>query len=77
VVEYDAPHEYVLSSTSSAGDATWPWTFAEVEDGVKVSLNSSGQSKGFLAAIAAPLVDRQLKKQITSDLERFKAILEG
>ena len=76
VVEYDAPHKYVLESTSAAGDGTWPWTFEAGEGGVKVSCNSTGETKGFLAALAAPLVRGQLQKQLTEDLERFKAILE-
>lgn len=77
VAEYDAPRKFTLESTSSAGDATWPWTFVDVEGGVKVSCNSSGETKGFLAALAAPMVRSGLQKQLTEDLERIKDILEG
>lgn len=77
VVEYAAPHMFKLDMTSPAGDGVWPWTFEEVDGGVEVGVNATGQTKGFLAAIAAPLFRRQLKNQITEDLQRFKAILEG
>ncbi len=50
--------------------------FEVVEDGVRVTINFSGEMKGFLGALAAPLLKSQINKRMQEDLKSFKAYIE-
>jgi hypothetical protein len=52
----------------------------ELEDapgGTLVAIHASGAPGGFFAGIAAPLMTRQVRKNIAADLKRLRACLEG
>ena len=67
----------VMSTTdgSLAMETTYTWR-DEPGGGTHMSLRNRGEAGGF-AAIAAPLLERSMRKANREDLARLKAILEG
>lgn len=49
--------------------------FESVEGGTRINLTSLGRPKGLLR-LAAPIINRQLKKEFVADFENLKRLLE-
>jgi uncharacterized protein YndB with AHSA1/START domain len=76
VTKIEPPHLYVRTMNGPASGEIQQVVEA-VEAGVKVSVIFNGEMKGFLAALAAPLIKAQAKKQMEKDLDSFKAYIES
>jgi len=75
VIEFTPPFRQVLRSTG-VGNGESQYIFEELEGGTKVTLGFVVDLSGMLAKITAPLIRRQVDKQMTADLQSFKEFIE-
>lgn len=71
------PGERLVMSTAQRPfpmETTYTWS--PVEGGTRMTLRNRGEPAGF-AKIAAPVMERSIRRATTKDLSRLKALLEG
>jgi hypothetical protein len=78
VIEFEAGRLCVCSVNSSTFFGTNTWAFEATEDGrAKFTINAEGEIKGFLVSLAGPAIRSQARRQMASDMQNMKAILEA
>ena len=75
VTEY-VPDELLVMRADSPFDMTISYQFEGAEDGTRVCIRIQGGGSGFYR-LAAPLLARSVKRNVTRDLKTLKAVLES
>ena len=57
-------------------DQDWTYTFEEMPAGTRLTRAVEGEPGGFFK-LAEPLIERALKRQVRTDLETLKDLLEA
>ncbi len=71
----DAPHRLGYRSTGGLVPHDWTYTFESLGPGTRMTLAVEGEPGGFFR-LAGPLLERALKRQVGTDLQRLKDLLE-
>jgi uncharacterized protein YndB with AHSA1/START domain len=75
-VEFDPPHKFQTKSQSGPVEMTFTMTCKPLGDNTQVDVLVEGEPGGFFG-VAAPLLKRQVQKDIEKDYANLKEILEG
>ena len=75
VIEYD-PMGGLVMRTDKPFDMTIRYQFKETDGGTLAGINIQGEGTGFYN-LAAPLLSRAVKRNITRDLKTLKKLLES
>lgn len=77
IVEYDPPQHVVVLTSSPVISGRNTMDFTPTPDGgTQIAIRLDGESAGFLARLALPILKGQIQKQMNGDLERFKRLVE-
>ncbi len=72
----EAPHRLMYRSTGGLVPHDWTYTFEPLEPGTRMTLAVEGEPGGFFR-LAGPLLERALKRQVRTDMQRLKDLLEA
>jgi hypothetical protein len=75
IVEYDPPARLVMRSVKGPFPMTVTYRFDEADGGTRVGISTEGDAGGFYR-LAAPLLDRAVRRGVEKDLANLKRILE-
>ncbi len=74
---YESPRRYTdRAAGGPIPDQDWTYTFEEVSGGTRLTRVAEGEPGGFFK-LAEPLIERALKRQVRTDLETLKDLLEA
>jgi uncharacterized protein YndB with AHSA1/START domain len=76
VVELVPGSRLVMQTAQGPFPMRTTYTWEPVEGGTRMTLRNDGEPSGF-ARVAAPVMERQIRRATTNDLARLKARLEG
>lgn len=76
VVEFDPPNKYSMKSLSGPVEMIYTQSLKSVGGGTQVDVLIEGEPGGFFG-VAAPLLKRQVKKDVEKDFAKLKEIMEG
>jgi uncharacterized protein YndB with AHSA1/START domain len=76
VVELVPGARLVMQTAQGPFPMRTTYTWEAVEGGTRMTLRNDGEPSGF-ARMAAPVMERQMRRATTSDLARLKALMEG
>ncbi len=77
VVELNEGNYCVYKIDGSAFDGQNTFAVGSTEDGASFTLSADGETKGFLAALATPLLRNQTQSMMRKDLANLKSIIEA
>ena len=72
----EAPHRLVYRSIGGLVPHDWAYTFEPLGPGTRMTLSIEGEPGGFFG-LAGPLLERALKRQVRTDMQRLKDLLEA
>ena len=75
-VAFEPPNMFSLKSRSGPVEMTFTLTSKTVGDGTQIDVLIEGEPGGFFG-IAAPLLQKQVQKDVKKDYAKLKEILEG
>jgi uncharacterized protein YndB with AHSA1/START domain len=76
IAELVPAHRLVMRTADGPFPMETTYTWAPCEEGTRMTLRNRGEPSGF-ARVAAPVMDRAIRRATTKDLARLKTILEG
>ena len=76
VVELVPQRRLVMRTAQGPFPMETTYTWEAVPGGTRMTLHNAGEPAGF-ARIAAPVMERAMRRATTKDLARLKALLEG
>lgn len=78
ITAYDPPHHVVVTTQSPVISGRNTMHFERTPDGgTRIAIQLDGEAAGMLARIALPVLKGQIQKQMHSDLQRFRRMIEG
>jgi uncharacterized membrane protein len=75
IIEFAPPERLRMRSVKAPFPMTVDYEFVEEDDRTVVRIRTAGDASGFYR-VAGPLLDRAVRKGVTGDLARLKAVLE-
>ena len=72
----EAPHRLMYRSTGGLVPHDWTYTFEPLGHGTRMTLAVEGEPGGFFR-LAGPFFERAFKRQLTTDIQRLKDLLEA
>jgi hypothetical protein len=75
IVEHDPPERLVMRSVKAPFPMTVTYAFDEEGSGTRMRITTEGDASGFYR-LAGPLLERQVRKGVRTDLARLKQLLE-
>jgi uncharacterized protein YndB with AHSA1/START domain len=76
VITLEPPHKFSAKSRSGPVEMTFTQTSKSLGDGTQIDVLIEGEPGGFFG-VAAPLLQRQVQKDVIKDYAKLKEILEG
>jgi uncharacterized membrane protein len=77
VTSYETNRRYTHRATGGPiPDQEWTYTYEEVPGGTRLTRAAQGEPGGFFKP-ADPLIERALKRQVRTDMETLKDLLEA
>jgi hypothetical protein len=73
---YEPPERLVMRSVKAPFPMTVTYEFEAVDGGTRMRIATGGDASGFYR-LAGPLLNRQVERGVTADLDRLKEILES
>ena len=75
--KYDPPKELVFGDPNSIVPYEVAFTFTPVEGGTRFDVTLESGSKGLINGIARPILNKAFTRQMQSDMDTLKELLEG
>lgn len=76
VIELVPGERLVMSTAEGPFPMRTTYTWIEVEGGTRMTLRNQGEPSGF-SRVAAPVMERAMRRATTKDLARLKGLLEA
>jgi uncharacterized protein YndB with AHSA1/START domain len=76
IVELVPGHRLVMRTVDGPFPMETTYTWAPCEEGTRMALRNRGEPSGFMR-VAAPVMDRAIRRATNKDIARLKIILEG